>query len=61
LLQNVTFHGACLYSDETTALVRDAVATHGGNGSAVVGVHLCGDLARRAIELWATCGVDGGG
>ena len=55
----VTFHRMDLYSDEMEATIRDAVAAHGTNGSAIVGVHLCGDLSRRAIELWDACGVDG--
>lgn len=58
LVRRVTFHPADLYDDDTAAVVRDAVALHGAKGSAIVGVHLCGDLARRAIELWDTCGVD---
>lgn len=58
LASRVTFHPADLYAEDTAALVRDAVILHGANGSAIVGVHLCGDLARRAIELWDTCGVD---
>ena len=39
--------------------MSDAVIGHGDRGSCVVGVHLCGDLSRRAIELWDRCGVDG--
>lgn len=58
LASRVTFHPADLYAEDTAALVRDAVTLHGANGSAIVGVHLCGDLARRAIELWDTCSVD---
>jgi hypothetical protein len=47
----------CCFPNGSTCAAY-AAALHGGNGSAVVGVHLCGDLARRAVELWDTCGVD---
>ena len=48
----VTFHCVDLYAPEALELVRDAVALHGSTAAAVVGVHLCGDLARRAMQLW---------
>ena len=58
LAPNVTFHRLNLYDDEVQSLVADAVIEHGDRGSCIVGVHLCGDLSRRAIELWDRCGVD---
>jgi hypothetical protein len=58
LAPNVTFHRLNLYDDEVQSLVSDAVIEHGDRGSCIVGVHLCGDLSRRAIELWDRCGVD---
>ena len=48
----VTFHCVDLYAPEALEIVRDAVALHGSTAAAVVGVHLCGDLARRAMQLW---------
>ena len=59
LAGRVTFHAADLYSHDTAALMRDAAALHGANGSAIVGVHLCGDLARRfqGITTGLTSGV----
>lgn len=59
LAPRVSFHRLNLYDDEVERLVSDAVISHGDRGSCVVGVHLCGDLSRRAIELWDRCGVDG--
>ena len=54
----VTFHCIDLYAPEALELVRDAVALHGSRAAAVVGVHLCGDLARRAMQPWDESGSD---
>jgi hypothetical protein len=48
LAPNVTFHRLNLYDDQVQSLVSDAVIEHGDRGSCIVGVHLCGDLSRRA-------------
>ena len=58
LAPRVTFHCLDLYGEETLALLRRETATSGKKASAVVGVHLCGDLARRAIELWDASNAD---
>jgi hypothetical protein len=58
LSPRVTFHCLDLYSAETAALLRRETRAFGKNASAVVGVHLCGDLARRALELWDTSAAD---
>ena len=59
-MRNVTFHLEDIFRDEAEFTVRDAVAEaeafNGGGKCLVVGVHLCGDLARRAVELWRRAG-----
>ena len=52
LRPRVTFHCLDLYSAETMALMRRETRARGTRASVVVGVHLCGDLSRRALELW---------
>ena len=59
LAGRVSFSAADLYARDVEVLIRDALAEHGANGSCIVGVHLCGDLSRRAVELFIACGVDG--
>ena len=57
-MRNVTFHLEDVFTDEarspsaTPSPKRNAT----GGKCLVVGVHLCGDLARRAVELWRATG-----
>ena len=57
-MRNVTFHLEDVFTDEAKRTVVDAVAKaeRDGGKCLVVGVHLCGDLARRAVELWRATG-----
>jgi hypothetical protein len=52
LSNRVTFHNLDLYAQETRLLMRRETGTNGKKASVVVGVHLCGDLSRRAMDLW---------
>lgn len=58
-LPNVQFHLQDLYSKEAEDTVAAAVSasrrTRGG-ACIIVGVHLCGELSRRAIQLWRDAG-----
>ena len=51
---NLAHHRVDVYADETERIVRDLVAR--SDACVVVGVHLCGDLSRRAVELWDAAG-----
>ena len=53
----VTFECLDIYDDAALKLVRDATR-RADRGAVVVGVHLCGDLARRGAELWRRSGAD---
>ena len=44
-----------MYSGECYDLLAREAAAH--KRSVIVGVHLCGDLARRAIEMWLSAGI----
>ena len=57
-MRNVTFHLEDVFATTAEVTVRDAVAEaeRTGGKCLVVGVHLCGDLARRAVELWRRSG-----
>lgn len=50
---NTSFHALDLLSDECEEFIREAAAS-GGDGDLVVlvGVHLCGILSHRAIEIY---------
>jgi hypothetical protein len=53
-LPNVHFHCMDLFSQELQQLITDQVKQN--KIVFLLGVHLCGDLSRRAMELWETCG-----
>jgi hypothetical protein len=59
-MRNVSFHLEDMFHDDAARTVRDAVdsAHLDGGYCLVVGVHLCGDLSRRAVQLWRECGAD---
>ena len=47
----VQFKNIDLFSEEAETLIMDALIEHDGFG-VMVGMHLCGNLSRRAIEMW---------
>jgi hypothetical protein len=47
----VQFKNIDLFSEEAETLIMDALVHHDGFG-VMVGMHLCGNLSRRAIEMW---------
>ena len=47
----VQFKNIDLFSEEAESLIMDALIEHDGFG-VMVGMHLCGNLSRRAIEMW---------
>ncbi len=47
----VQFKNIDLFSEEAETLIMDALIEHNGFG-VMVGMHLCGNLSRRAIEMW---------
>ena len=47
----VQFKNIDLFSEEAETLIMDALIEHNGFG-VMVGMHLCGHLSRRAIEMW---------
>ena len=49
--ERVTFHEIDMYSAELDALVARECA-EANTRVVIVGIHLCGELSRRAIELW---------
>lgn len=53
-LPNVQFHHQDLFSKDAEDTVAAAVSD--GDACIVVGVHLCGELSKRAIQLWRTTG-----
>jgi hypothetical protein len=59
-MRNVSFHLEDIFHDDAARTVRNAVdnAHLDGGYCLVVGVHLCGDLSRRAVQLWRGCGAD---
>lgn len=52
-LPTVHFHLQDLFSDEAEATVREAGRE---TKCIVVGIHLCGELSRRAIQIWRDTG-----
>ncbi|MDB9924939.1 SAM-dependent methyltransferase [bacterium] len=54
----VSFHCLDLHADETLELMRNMTEAYGKRASLILGVHLCGDLSRRAIELWNESNAD---
>lgn len=54
----IRFHGMDVYDARLDALVKEAREDAETSRVVIVGVHLCGDLSRRAIELFARHRVD---
>jgi hypothetical protein len=54
----IRFHGMDVYDARLDALVKEARDDAETSRVVIVAVHLCGDLSRRAIELWARHRVD---
>ena len=54
----IRFHGMDVYDARLDALVKEAREAAETSRVVIVGVHLCGDLSRRAIELFARHRVD---
>ena len=59
-LPNVQYHHQDLFSKDAEDTVAAAVSGGGGGGDnnacIIIGVHLCGELSKRAIQLWRTTG-----
>ena len=58
-LPTVASHLLDLHSDAAEDVVSSATARN--ETCVVVGVHLCGDLSRRAVQLWRSSGAAGVG
>jgi hypothetical protein len=54
----ITFHCLDVYDEALDALMARTRASDAEAIMVVVGVHLCGDLSRRAVELWTRHGGD---
>lgn len=55
-LPTITFHREDIYSENAQKLVSDAVRDAACEACVVLGVHLCGELSRRAVTLWRNSG-----
>ena len=55
---NITFYHLDIYSSKLQDLILKSVNDAPGTKVILVGIHLCGDLSRRALELQSTCGAD---
>lgn len=53
---NIEYHHLDLYSEELEHLILQSVNDKAGTRVILVGIHLCGDLSRRALELQSRCG-----
>lgn len=54
---NLTYHRMDVYSNEFQAAISYTCSSSFGD-LILVGIHLCGDLSRRALELRSLCGAD---